>query len=101
MRRTSGPDEKELPFDDLVDAELDDEITTPGTRRVGGPVLTMGDDVYDGPPESSFVVERVPLDELDAALVAYLLDLYDVHVDEPSRPDDARPQALRLRCDRG
>jgi hypothetical protein len=80
----SGPHEEDVPFDDLLDAEHD-EITTPQARRTPGSGLAVGSDIHDVPPPDPFVVERRPLDGLDAILVAYL-------VDEPIAPDDSSPE---------
>lgn len=84
----SGPDEEDLAFEDLVDAEHD-QITTPERRSSPGPDLALGSDIHEVPPQDGPVVDRQPLDGLDALLVAYLLDLDDLHVDEPPRPDEA------------
>lgn len=86
----SGPDEEDVPFDDLVDAELE-ETATPEAGRASETGLALGSDIHDVPPEDPFVVDRVPLDGLDALLVAYLLDLDDVRVDEAHDPDGAVP----------
>jgi hypothetical protein len=91
----SGPHEEDVPFDDLDDAERD-EITTPQARRTPGSGLTLGSDIHDVPPPDAFVVERKPLDALDAVLVAYLLDLDDVLVDDPIGPDDSPPEHVDL-----
>lgn len=82
----SGPDEEELAFEDLVDAEHD-QTTTPDRRGAPEPDLALGSDIHEVPPQDGPFVDRKPLDGIDAVLVAYLLDLDDGHVDEPPRPD--------------
>lgn len=88
----SGPDGEDLAFEDLVDAEQD-ELARPGRRSSQEADLALGSDIHVATPRDGLVVDRQPLDGIDALLVAYILDLDDTCVDEPPHPnDDARPR---------
>jgi hypothetical protein len=79
-----GPDPNDpLTFEDLFDGELG-EVTQPEVVPGEDAALAIGSDIHAVPRRDGRLVNRPPLDGIDAVLVAYLLD-----IDEANAAADA------------